>query len=306
MWLRVTSLTGRGGGQPPVAEAWCMLFDGLAHRKFAARRTFPLADLEVVDDPPILGLGSFAMRTDPDQGLCRGEIASLSERVSFELVYRRVPGKLGDPLCMLPFHAMVDAGIPKNKLVSPAPVATFGGVVRWGEATWDLSGWPGMQGHNWGPEHAHGYAWGHCIFPGADGKPWAMVEAATGRVTIGPVTTPELSLMCVRVGEVEHRFDRIVDLWNQWPSIDYPRWTLKMIGPTARAWLAMDSKPAQNACLAYESPGGRLSHCLNSKLASAHLRLEPRVGDAVDLRSPHGGALEFLRDAPDPAAGPVT
>jgi hypothetical protein len=132
-----------------------------------------------------------------------------------------------------------------------------------------------------------------------------MVEAATGRVKVGPFTTPELSLMCVRVGDVEHRFDRIIDLWNQRPSIDYPRWTLKMIGPTAKAWLAMDSKPSQNACLGYESPSGRMSYCLNSKLASAHLRLEPRDGDPLDLRSTHA-ALEFLRGDPDPAAGPVT
>ena len=47
-------------------------------------------------------------------------------------------------------------------------------------------------------------------------------------------------------------------------------------------------------CLGYFNPDGRLSYCLNSKLAHVRLEVEPRHGDAFVLTSEHGGALEFL------------
>ena len=56
---------------------------------------------------------------------------------------------------------------------------------------------------------------------------------------------------------------------------------------------------------AYQNPARATSYCLNSKTAQVRVRVQPRNGDAFELRSPHGGALEFLLDAPVGDVQPV-
>jgi hypothetical protein len=152
-----------------------------------------------------------------------------------------------------------------------------------------------MQGHNWGAEHAHEYAWGQCLFPGA------LVEGFTARVRVGGVLTPRLSAMVVRHGDDEYRFDRLLDTWRQEATISPTRWTLRMRGPAGEARLRMESAGRPMACLAYANPDGRVSYCFNSKLADTLLEVEPTRGAAFRCTAAHGGALEFLRHAPDPA-----
>ena len=54
------------------------------------------------------------------------------------------------------------APLPRTKLTSPAPAASFDGVLELtGRGAIDCDGWPGMVGHNWGSEHAERWIWLH-------------------------------------------------------------------------------------------------------------------------------------------------
>ena len=189
---------------------------------------------------------------------------------------------------------------PKLKLVTPFPSLRFTGRVTLPDETVELAGWTGMQGHNWGREHAFEYAWGQCVFPSSGGQPEAMVEGFTGRVMIAGRLTPRVSALVVRRGVELYRFDRLFELWRQDATLDADRWTVRVAGADGEARLEMDASGRPMACLGYPNPDGKLSYCLNSKLARVKLQVQPARGGAFECTSAHGGALEFLRSTPDP------
>lgn len=283
VWLKATVLTKADGTL--LAESWCSVFDG--DRTAAFRRDIVLGDA--------------GFQLAEDSGMLRGELTSATGAVAWDVTFRRSPGPLGKPMSLLPSTRLVDAPFPKNKLLTPFPVADFSGGVTWDGETWDLEGWIGMQGHNWGPSHAPEYAWGQCVFPEED----AVVEGASGRLELGRRTSPLFSMLVVRRGEEEYRFDRLVDRWRQKPEIDFPSWTLEMRGHDGRARLEMTGSPSSMVCLGYDNPARPRSYCLNSKTARARVVVLPHGGTAFTLTSEHGGALEFLGADPVPEVQPV-
>jgi hypothetical protein len=300
LWLKATVLTRADGTS--VAEAWCSVFDG--DRAAAFRHTLPLADATFVADGSS-SVGPLSLRLGPDDGRSTGGLASGQGTVRWDLTFARHGGPLGDPMCLLPSRRLVDGGFPRNKLLTPFPVATFGGQLDWDDQRWDLDGWVGMQGHNWGSAHSPEYAWGQCVFLDDRGDPRAVVEAASGRIELGRRRSPLFSMLVVRYDGREHRFDRIVDLWRQKPVLDFPSWTLAMRGRAGEATLAMTGDPAAMVCLGYDNPARPTSHCLNSKTADVRLAVRPKVGSPFTLSSGHGGALEFLQAAQVPEVQPV-
>ena len=53
--------------------------------------------------------------------------------------------------------------LPRTKLTSPMPAASFDGTIELPGRTLQLDGWRGMVGHNWGAEHAARWIWLHGI-----------------------------------------------------------------------------------------------------------------------------------------------
>jgi hypothetical protein len=297
-WLKATILAPIGSD--PVAECWCIWFEGESQRSWAHRATYPLtaatfpghgsSELTLPDATYSFGASgrSQGQLTRADRGAC-----------SWNLGWESVGGLIGEPLSIFPFQAMVDGPFPKSKLLTPAPALRLSGTVTCFSKEVSVDGWLGMQGHNWGREHASEYAWGQCLFPDANGKPETMLEGFTGRTRVGGRESPRLSALIVRSGVRTFRFDSIVDLWRQEAEIGEAHWNLKMRGADGVAELKMNAGGRPMVCLGYQNPDGRMSYCFNSKLAATHLRISPRSGAPFERYSPHGGALEFLRGAPD-------
>ncbi len=80
---------------------------------------------------------------------------------------------------------MYRARLPRTKLLSPAPAARFSGRLTVDGRSIDVDGWRGMAGHNWGAQHAERWIWLHGLTEDGD---W--LDAAIGRMKLGPVTTP--------------------------------------------------------------------------------------------------------------------
>ena len=92
-------------------------------------------------------------------------------------------------------------------------------------------------------------------------------------------------------------------MWRQDARIDASglRWSLGLRSQDGEVRLAMRAAPEEVVCLGYRNPPrGRVSHCLNSKLAGCTLRVNPANDEGFVCKSAHGAALEILTNEPDP------
>lgn len=288
LWCKLTILAPLHG--EPVAEAWAIAFDG--DRSLGLRSTVPLREAEL-RDPAALRVGGCHMAFGP-AGSTKGAIATERGQLHWDIGWTPDVGEPGAPLSMLPTRLLLSTGFPRSKLLTPCPAATMSGSMSWDGKRCTVDGWRGMQGHNWGREHAAQYAWGQCLFDDAPGGP-AMVEAVTARLRIAGRLTPPISGLVVRQGAREWRFDTLLDLWRQQAEVGERDWLLRMRGAASAVELRLDGSAAPFACLGYGNPDGSLRYCWNTKLAAASLRLERKQGRPLVCTSAHGGALELLR-----------
>ncbi len=292
IWLKATVLVPLTG--EAQADLWCIVFEG--EQVTGRRTTVPLGKARFDGSIQLAG-AHFDLQLP-------GRLTGSTDELSWDLQLRPSPGPMTEPLCLLPTRLLLAGPLPRSKAITPQPSLVFDGSIKRGEHTIPVQNWTGMQGHNWGREHAEEYAWGQCVFEGSDG-PAVLVEAVSAKLRIGGLLTPLLSTLVIRRGAQRWRFDRIVDTWNQDLAIDDMSWTLRMRGKDGSAVLSMQADPAEMACLGYLNPDGRLSYCMNSKLSRVTLRVAPVGDDAFACRSEHGGALEFLRSEPDARLGEV-
>jgi hypothetical protein len=301
-WLKLTTLGHpREGG---LAEAWCSLFDGDRTAAWRTTVPWPSAIIAGGDGEPVdLRAAGCAWSLDEDRGHTRGRLQGEAGEVAWDLCFDRAGGSMGAPLCLLPSRSLVDGPLPRSKLLTPFPVARFSGTLSWDGSVWEIADWIGMQGHNWQDAHAPEYAWGQCVFTAPNGEVLGMVEGASGRIRLAGLTTPRISLLSVRYGDREYRFDTLVDLWRQRPRLEFPEWALRIRGPAGEASLVMRAQPERMVCLGYDNPDRSRRFCHNSKTAAVTLRVQPVRGDGFELTSVDGGALEFL--LPQPLVLPV-
>ena len=210
VWLKATVLRSLNG--PQLAEAWCLLFD--AERAWGGKVEYAPRASSLQDAPFAAVVGSVLFRKRK-QVFLQGVVQTDSGPVSWSLQATPDERPLGQSLCLFPSRKMLEGRFPRNKSITPFAVQQLDGHIEIPEARWDVSGWTGMQGHNWGPAHAESYAWGHCSFADPGKAPSVVVEAVSARIKLGGWTTPLLSTMVVRRGMEEYRFDRLVDSWRQ-------------------------------------------------------------------------------------------
>ncbi len=297
-WLKATVFAPRT--DCAVAELWCIVFDADRERYWSEKRTVPFRHARFEGDPMAIRIadGEFLLA---DEGYARGEIEGSGGSCRWDISFHPTEGPLSERLCLLPSEKMVDGSFPRSTPLTPFPSLAVDGTIEvWGD-TIELDGWTGMQGHNWGDEHAWEYAWGHCLFLDDQHQPFCWAEGFSARTRIAGRPSPLISALVVRRNDEEYRFDRLIDLWRQDADIDLGAyaWRLRLRGPDGEAALSMEADPDEMVCLGYHNPDGRLSHCLNSKLARVELRVNPINEAAFECTSEHGGALEFLRNSPD-------
>lgn len=278
LWVKATILARPGEPEGAVAESWAIAFERgkppLGHKLTVPfeRARFDASALDVA-------LPSLALRRD----LARGEIGD----VGFNLA-------LADdtpPIVHYPSPRMYEGPFPSSKFVSPMPNLVARGEVRAGGRTWNVDGWRGLLGHNWGRGHAFAYAWGHCNVwdePDVD----LVFEGTSGRVRVGPTLIPTTTLLVVRLNGETHALNRVSDLLRNRGSMTFRRWRFSAAGPTLSLRGELFAETEDMAGLHYENPDGAMTYCLNSKLASARLSLAPRGGLPFTVSS-RAAALEI-------------
>jgi hypothetical protein len=263
-WVRYT--VHKRPGAAPTGSLWFTLFEASAPR--AAKLTVPGPESGGLD---WLRVGEARIGAD-------GASGSIGDQVSWELALEDAE----EPLIHLPAAWLYRAPLPRTKLLSPAPAARFSGRLTVGGRSIEVDGWRGMAGHNWGAQHAERWIWLHGLTEDGD---W--LDAAIGRVKVGPLTTPWVANGALSVAGDRHVLRRV-------RVTDYPAsctFTLSGSGVEVRG--TVEAPRERFVGWVYADPDGSEHHAVNCSIAAMRLQVS-RKGDAgAELVMPHGATYEL-------------
>ncbi len=285
LWVKATIFAPKSRSKGDVvAESWAIAFDRRRGRSefVAVKSTFPFGHAHFSKQRLDVALPDLTMSRER----VKGDLQNGEDRVTFDL-------ELADPSAALvhyPSRRMYDGPFPSGKAMTPLPdLRATGEVVVRGEQ-WDVRGWRGALGHNWQSRHPVLYAWGHCNQWNEDGD--VVFEGVSGRVRVGPLTLPMMSVLLLRYHGVRYELNHPRDIARTHASSSFRRWEFSghnpMIGLRGELWSTTEDMVG----LHYANPDGTMNYCLNSKLASARLEIELRGRAPVTLTS-RAAALEI-------------
>jgi hypothetical protein len=282
VWIRHTVHKPPAG--EPAGSIWCTVFDAARGRPFMHKVTSEL--LRRPEEGWIEVGGEAQMGPGLAEGRCGPARWSLRfEARSPELRHLR-PGLL------------YRTPLPRTKLTSPAPLASFDGTVELpGREPIELRGWPGMVGHNWGAEHAARWIWLHgCDFADAPG---AWLDLALGRLLVGSRLTPWVANGVLCLDGERHRLGGVLGARPQVSERpDGARLELRgQRGSTVRVEASVPPETA--AGWRYADPGSSGAgqpnehDVVNCSIARLEVVVGRRGAPARRLVSDHGGAYEL-------------
>lgn len=274
LWIKFTLLAPTTGG-PAVAELWAIAFDRSWAAPRANKRTYPIEQAELGGPTCIVRLPTAELGHGYTRGALGGD-GQGGPRLRWELRYA-CPEAAFRPF---PSARMYTGAFPRTKTLTPVPNTLLQGSFEVDGQRWDVTGFRAAQGHNWGKGHAHAYAWAHAnaLTPRTGSAPCAhaWLEVISGKVRVGPLRTPWLTVAAIELDGQLHRFDGPRALLSRAVHSDARSFafTLRHDDATLSAKLWADT--ALLAGLRYQDPDGRELACLNSKLACAEVTLTAR------------------------------
>jgi hypothetical protein len=279
VWIRYTVSTPPGGR--PDGQLWCTFFDRSAPAPRAVRVD---AGEAATGDGAWIRLGE---NTFGSSGVV-GEALSAACSASWSLRSRDAEPALEH----LPRDWMYRRRLPRTKLLSLSPSTIFDGTLEIDGETVDVTGWPGMVGHNWGEQHAASWVWLHGVaFEDRGTDTW--LDVAVGRIALGPVTTPwvangALSLDGERLvlGGLGRRVT--VSAENDACVLHLPG---KGVTVTATAAAPADTFVEWD----YANPDGSMHRVINCSVADLTVRVERSGREPVELTAPARAAYELGR-----------
>jgi len=294
-WIRYTIFAPRGRPDAAVGELWAIAFDREAHgaaRIVAVKQVQPIAGCTFARDRLDVAIGAARL----DDGALRGAAASGGHTVAWDL--RFTGGQ--PPLLFLP-ERLYATGIPKAKTLVARPLARFTGTLTVDGNALAVDDWVGSQNHNWGQKHTDRYAWGQVA--GFDDAPDAFLECSTARLKLGPLWTPPMSPVMLRLdGETLawNGLGRALRARGRYAPYDL---RIETSGPDGELALSISAAAEDFVALRYDNPPGGAKICLNSKIARCEVTLL-RAGKTRVLRSSRA-AFEILDDTAPPGVQPV-
>jgi hypothetical protein len=270
-WIRYT--VHKRPGAAPTGSLWFTLFEEDGPR--AAKLTVPGPASGGAD---WLRVGEARVGADGASGSIPSAPAAAAPDVAWELVLEGAE----EPLFHLPAAWMYRAPLPRTKLLSPAPAARFSGSLTVDGRSIPVDGWRGMAGHNWGAQHAERWIWLHGITEDGD---W--LDAAIGRVKLGPLTTP-----WVANGALSIAGDRYV--LRRARVTEYPtHCTFILSGRGVEVRGTVSAPRERFVGWVYADPDGSEHHAVNCSIAELRLQVSRRGGAASELVVPAGAAYEL-------------
>jgi hypothetical protein len=280
VWIRYT--VHKPSGAPARGSLWCTVFDARLGRPFQHKLT---TEELGVPKGGWISIGSSQLTPNSAEGAC-GEARWSLRFASAEPELRHLPRAW-----------MYRAPLPRTKLTSPAPAASFEGTVELPDSTpgstrtIELRDWHGMVGHNWGAEHAERWIWLHGVDFEED--PAAWLDVAIGRVRIGRWMTP-----WVANGALSLDGRRLplggLGAGGLLVAETAQRCRLSLPGPEGMTIDAHIDTPADTqAGWSYADPNGGGHDVSNCSIASLAMTVRRPGYPARTLHTPHGAAYEL-------------
>lgn len=291
-WIRYTIFSPRGRPADAVGELWAISFDRQRDHIVAVKEVKPLRDCRFATDRLAVQIGEATL----DDGALRGAADSGGHRLAWDLRYHG--GQ--EPLLLLP-RALYAAPLPRAKALVARPLARFEGSITVDGEVLAIDGWVGSQNHNWGSRHTDRYAWGQVA--GFDEDAQAFLECSTARLRVGPLWTPWMSPVVMRLGGETLRWNALPRAVRAEGTYRPYEWTITTASPSGELSLRLRGEPSEFVALRYGNPSGGDKICLNSKIASCELTLR-RGGSTLRLHSSRA-AFEILEDQAPPGVTPA-
>jgi hypothetical protein len=285
-WIRYTILVPRAAPERAIGELWAIYFDGERGRTVAVKERHPLAACAFSDRELDARIGGATL----EEGRLEGSAQSGGARIAWRLEYECEQA----PVLLLP-ERLYEGGFPKAKTLVGSPGARYRGTLDVDGESIAIDGWRGSQNHNWGTRHTDRYAWGQVA--GFDGAPDAFLECASARMRLGPLWTPWISPLVLRLDGREHRLSALGTALRARARVSPLEWTFASAGADVRVEGRFHAPRSAFVGLTYEDPTGGRKICLNSKLASCDLRVELRGAPPRTLHAPSRAAFELLTDS---------
>ena len=288
IWIRHT--VRKAPGQRPTGSVWCTVFDARRGRPFMHKLT-----TEELSAPAgrWIAVGESVMGAGESQGSC-GE-ARWSLRFSSEETELR----------HLSPSWLYRTPLPRTKLTSPAPTASFDGVLELaGRDAIELHNWPGMVGHNWGSEHAERWIWLHAL--AFENAPTVWLDVALGRLKLGGRMTPWVANGALSLDGSRHRLGGLRARGTR-VAESARGCSLALAGERGLTVTARVDVPADSAAgWRYADPDGEKSEVggtateggghdvVNCSIAAVELTVTmPGAGPGTIMRAEHSGAYEL-------------
>ncbi len=192
VWIRHT--IHKRPGADPTGAVWMTWFDRDRPGPVAAKQQVG-PDLITTPAKTYVRVGESEIAPGRVQGL----VADDGTHSSWNLRFTDHDG----PLRHFPAEWMYERPLPRTKLLSPHPSASFDGIIDVAGERVNLESWPGMIGHNWGSEHAERWVW--LEGTGFDGDPDAYFDAGAAKVKLGSRVSPWIPSGMLVLDGVAHR-----------------------------------------------------------------------------------------------------
>lgn len=288
-WIRYTIFEPLGAPERARGELWAVWFDGDARRVVGSKMDVPIERCSFGKSALEVKIGTAELDAARAEGGCEGQ----GHALSWQLEHRSDES----PLLLLD-RRLYGAPLPKAKALVPAPQTVFDGTITVDGEPIAIDGWVGSQNHNWGSKHTDRYAWAQVA--GFDERPDAFLEVACAQVALGPVMTPRLTPIVLRLDGEEHAVSSLAASARARGRYDYFRFTFEAETASGVSIAGAVAAPRYAfVALPYDNPPGGTKTCLNAKIASCHLTVRRPGQPPLALSTAHRAAFEILTDDED-------
>jgi hypothetical protein len=279
VWIRYT--VAKQPQRRPTGSLWCTVFDARRGRPFMHKLTVPEPRVPAGGWIEVDGARMTPMQADGECGPARWELRFASDEPE---------------LRHLPRGWLYRTPLPRTKLTSPLPAASFDGLLELsGQSPIELRGWPGMVGHNWGSEHAERWIWLHGVCFSEEPRAW--IDVALGRLKVGGRMTPWVANGALSLDGHRHRIGGLSGRGLE-VSETAEGCAAQLAGEGGlRVQVNVAVPPGSAAGWRYADPDGGESSAhdvINCSVAALELTVRlPGSAESRTLRTTHGGAYEL-------------
>lgn len=289
-WIRYTIFAPQENPQNNLGELWVIAFDGETGQIRAAKAEYPLVQCQFDNSRLNVRIGDATL----EPGLLQGQIKQDDGKqggnhIQWQLSYRHGI----EPVLLLPQN-LYDKSLPKAKALVANPNAVFNGHLIVNGETLHVEEWTGSENHNWGSKHTDEYAWGQVA--GFDNAPDAFLEVASARLKLGPVWSPRMTTLVLRLDGKTYSLNRLWKAAFAKAHYGYFHWHFDTTDQGVRIVGDFQAPHAHFVGLNYYNPPGGSHTCLNCKIASARIQVHEKGKPVRELVTRNRAAFEILTD----------